>query len=144
MDIDALVCSISLHAIDSVNRRILYCDRKSDSPRLRPLNLSSPFSFETWVTLGFLLLFCAIASSFTISDMSPVAKDWTAINFIKTICNSLVELILCLLEKDMGKKNCTKVFIGLLVICLGNAYISYFTIEQRFMYEETSLLILRQ
>jgi hypothetical protein len=36
---------------------------------------------------------------------------------------------MCLFEKDLGKKNCAKAFIGLLVICLGNTYKNYLTIE---------------
>jgi hypothetical protein len=121
--------SISLHAIDSSNQRILYCDRNSDSPRLRPLSLSSPFSFKTWVTLVFLLIFCAIARSFTTLDTRPVAKDRTTIIFIKTILNNLFELIICLFENDVGKNNFAKPFIGLLVIYLGNNYKNYLTIE---------------
>jgi hypothetical protein len=121
--------SISLHAIDSTNERILYCDRNSDSPRLRPLSLSSPVRFKTWVTLVFLLIFCAIARSFTILDTRPVAKDWTTIIFIKTILNNLFELIICVFENDVGKNNFTKPFIGLLVIYLGNNYKNYLTIE---------------
>jgi hypothetical protein len=121
--------SISLHAIDSMNRRIIYCDRNSDSQKLRPISLSSPFSFVTWVTLVSLLILCAIASSFAIFDMRSVAKQRTTINFIKTIFNSLVELIMCLVEKDIGKNNCAKAFIGLLVIGLGNDYKNYLTIE---------------
>jgi hypothetical protein len=121
--------SILFHAIDSINDRILYCDQNSDHQRLRPLSLSSPFSFETWVSLVFLLTLCAIASSFTIFDMRSVKKNSTTIICIKTIFYSLVELIMCLLEKDAGKKNCTKVFIGLIVICLGNTYKNYLTIE---------------
>jgi hypothetical protein len=108
--------SISLHAIDSTYDRILHCDRNSYSPRLRPISLSSPFSFQTWVTLVFLLIFCAIASSFALFG---IRCKWTSIIIIKTILNSLFELVICLLEKDVGKKNSTKVLIGLLVICLG-------------------------
>jgi hypothetical protein len=121
--------SISFHAIDSISERILYCDRNSDSPRLRPINLSSPFSSETWVTLVFLFVFCAIAQGFKMLYMHSVAKDFTNIILIKAIFNSLVELIMCLVEKDLGKKNCAKAFIGLLVICLGNTYKNYLTIE---------------
>jgi hypothetical protein len=36
---------------------------------------------------------------------------------------------MCLLEKDVGRKNCTKAFIGLIVICIGNDYKNYLTIE---------------
>jgi hypothetical protein len=39
--------SILFHAIDSSNDRVVYCDRNSDSPRLRPIKLSSPFSTKT-------------------------------------------------------------------------------------------------
>jgi hypothetical protein len=121
--------TISFLAIDSTNSRVLYCDTNSDSPRLRPISLSSPFSFETWVTLVFLLIFCAIASSFAIYDIRSVANKCTTINFIKTILNSFVELIICLLEKDVCKSNWVKAFIGLIVICLGNTYKNYLTIE---------------
>jgi hypothetical protein len=121
--------SILFHAIDSVSERILYCDRNSDSPRLRPISLAYPFSFATWVTLLLILVFCAIASSFCILDMRSVAKDWKNIILVKTIFNNLLELIMCLVEKDVGKTNCTKAFIGLLVICLGNNYKNYLTIE---------------
>jgi hypothetical protein len=38
--------SISFHAVDSSNSRVLYCDRKSDSPNLRPISLLSPLSFQ--------------------------------------------------------------------------------------------------
>jgi hypothetical protein len=120
--------SMLLHAIDSMNSRVLYCDRNSDSPRLRPLILSSPFSFETWVTLVFLLIFCAIVHSFTIFNMRALGNNPTII-FIKAIFNSLFELIICMLEKDIGTNNCTKTFIGLIVICLGNTYKNYLTIE---------------
>jgi hypothetical protein len=121
--------SILFHATDSVNERIWYCDRNSDSLWLRPLSLSSPFSFETWVTLVFILIFCAVVSSFTIFDIRSVAKNWNTIIFMKNIFSSLFELFMCLLEKDVGKKNCTKAFIGMLVICLGNNYKNYLTIE---------------
>jgi hypothetical protein len=61
--------------------------------------------------------------------MRSIRKDWNNIDFIKTVFNSFVELIMCLVEKDVGKNNCTKAFIGLLVICLGNNYKNYLTIE---------------
>jgi hypothetical protein len=118
--------SISFHAIDSMYSRAIYCDRVSDSPALRPIRLSSPCSLETWVTLVFLLIFCAIASSF---DVHSVAKNWTNFMFIKTILNSLFELIMCLLEKDVSRRNLIKTLIGLIAICLGNDYKNYLTIE---------------
>jgi hypothetical protein len=121
--------SISSHAVDSINERILYCDRNSDSPRHRPIILSSPFSFETWVTLVLLLILCAIASSFAIFDMCSVSKNWTTIVFIKTTFNSLLELIMCLIEKDVGRKNIRKALVGLIAICIGNTYKNYLTIE---------------
>jgi hypothetical protein len=117
--------SISFHAVDSWNARLLYCDRNSDSPRLRPIILSSPFTFETCVILIFLLKFCATVSNFIIFGMCSAGNNWVTINFIKTAFNSLFELIICLLEKDVGKKNCAKAVIGLLVICLGNTYKNY-------------------
>jgi hypothetical protein len=124
-----LIYSITWHTVGSSNTRVAYCDRKSDSPRLRPLSLSSPFSFETWVILVFLLTFLAIARSFTIIDIRSVANDWTIVIFVQTIFSSLFEQIICLLEKDIGKNSCTKAFIGLIVICLGNTYKNYLTIE---------------
>jgi hypothetical protein len=121
--------SISWHIVDSTNSRALYCDRNSDSPRLRPIRLPSPLTFETWVMLVVLLMLCAIACSFNISDGRSAVMNWTPIIFIKTIFNSLFELIMCLVEKDVGKQNCAKAFIGLLVICLGNDYKNHLTIE---------------
>jgi hypothetical protein len=120
---------MSLHAIDSMNSRVSYCDRNSDSLRLRPIRLSSPFTFQTWVMLIFLLIFCAIVSNFIIFGMCSAGSHRATINFIKTCFSGLFELIMCLLEKDEGKKNCAKSFIGLLVICLGNTYKNYLTIE---------------
>jgi hypothetical protein len=121
--------SMSLHAIDSTNSRVLYCDRNSDSPRLRPITLSNPFTFETWVTLVFLLIFCATVSSFIVFGVCSAGNHRATTIFIKTGFNGLFELVMCLLEKDLGKKNCAKAFIGLLVICLGNTYKNYLTIE---------------
>jgi hypothetical protein len=48
---------------------------------------------------------------------------------IEAILSSLFELITCLLGKEVGKEHCTKVFIGLVVICLGNIYQNYLTID---------------
>jgi hypothetical protein len=118
--------SVLVHTIDSTNIRVLYCDRNSDSPRLRPINLSRPFSSEMWVTLVFLLTFCAITSSFAISD---IQCNWNTFIFIRNIFDSLLELVMCLLEKFVGKTNSAKAFIGLLVICVGNTYKNYLTIE---------------
>jgi hypothetical protein len=121
--------SMSLHVIDSMNSRVLYCDRNSDSPRLRPIILSSPFTFETWVMLIFLLIFCATVSSFIIFGKCSAGNHLATTNFIKTVFNNLFELIISLLEKDVGKKNCVKAVIGLLVICLGNTYKNNLTVE---------------
>jgi hypothetical protein len=123
--------SISFHTIDCSNERILYCDQNSDSPRLRPIILSSPFTSETWVRLIliFLLIFSATVSSFIIFGMCSAGNHRATIIFIKPFFNSLFELIICLLEKDVGKTNCAKAVIGLLVICLGNTYKNYLTIE---------------
>jgi hypothetical protein len=126
MKYNGVKSSMQFHAIDSMYSRAAYCDRVSDSPRLRPIRLSNPCSLETWVTLVSLLIFCAIANSF---DMHSIAKNWTTIIFITTIFNSLFELIMCLLEKDVGKKNCINAFMGLIVICLGNTYKNYLTID---------------
>jgi hypothetical protein len=65
----AVINSISWHAIDSTNSRLLYCDRNSDSPRLRPISLPSPLTFEMWVTFVVLLMLCAVACSVTIFDV---------------------------------------------------------------------------
>jgi hypothetical protein len=58
----AAIGSISFHAVDSSNSRVLYCDRKSDSPNLRPISLLSPLSFQAWVFLVFLLILHRVAS----------------------------------------------------------------------------------
>jgi hypothetical protein len=47
---------ILLHAIGSIRDRIMYCDRNLDAPRLRPINISSPFSSRTWAILALLLI----------------------------------------------------------------------------------------
>jgi hypothetical protein len=62
-------------------------------------------------------------------EMRCISKNLTAIICIKTIFTSLVQLIMCFLEKDVGKKNSTKAFIGLIGIFLGNTYKNYVTIE---------------
>jgi hypothetical protein len=72
--------SIALQRVDSYSMRIIYCDRKSDSPRLRPINLLSPFSFGTWLMLAFLLICCAIGSSFLMLDFSSPANYWSKVD----------------------------------------------------------------
>jgi hypothetical protein len=121
--------SIFMQAIDSSSDRIMYCSQNLDSPRLRPINLLSPFSFKTWVVLVFILLLCATASSFEIFDFSSATDRWTLEAFMKSIVNCSLVLVVSLLEKDLGKKNSAKIFIGLIVICLGNNYKNYLTIE---------------
>jgi hypothetical protein len=121
--------SIEWHVTDSRNDRLLYCDRNLDSPRLRPINLLSPFSFNAWVILVSLLILCATASSFAVFDLSSVANHWTAIAFIKMVFNSLVDHVVLLLDQDLGKNSTTKILIGLIVICLGNDYKNHLTIE---------------
>jgi hypothetical protein len=46
--------------------------------------------------------------------------------------NRLAVLCASLLEKDLGKKNITKMFIGLIVICVVNTYKNYLTIDLTF------------
>jgi hypothetical protein len=48
--------SISLRTIGSNNIRLIYCSHNLNSPTLRPLDLLSPFGFETWVMLAFILI----------------------------------------------------------------------------------------
>jgi hypothetical protein len=74
-------------------------------------------------------MLCSIASSFAIFDMRSIEKTWTTGILTKTIFNSLFELIMCLFEKEVRKNNCTKVFIGLIVIYLGNNYKNYLPVE---------------
>jgi hypothetical protein len=131
--------SISFHAIDSTNDRVVYCDRNSDSPRLRPIKLSSPFSMKTWVIFGLLLILSAIASSFAIFNLNSVANGRTTIRSIKAILKSLFELIICFLEKDLGKKNSAKAFTALIAICLGNTYKNYLTIDLVFPRAENAI-----
>jgi hypothetical protein len=75
------------------------------------------------------LIFCAIARSFATFDMRFVAKKWTHNTFIKTVFDSLFEFVMCLVENDVGTKSCTKAFVGLLVISVGNTYKNYLKIE---------------
>jgi hypothetical protein len=122
--------SIQLHAIDSRNDRVIYCDRNSDSPRLCPILVSSPFSFQNWVIFFFILVLCAITSSFAVFDWHSARKDTTkTVIFTKTIFSHLVVLCATILENSFGKGNCLKILIGLLVIYLGNDYKNYLTIE---------------
>jgi hypothetical protein len=50
--------SIFLQAIDSLNTRVLYCDRYMDSRKHRPIRLSSPFTSEAWFTIVFVHFLC--------------------------------------------------------------------------------------
>jgi hypothetical protein len=119
----------TIHAIGTRETRLLYCDRNSDSPRFRPVSLSSPFSFKTWIIFVFLWILCAIARSFTVLECSSVANNWTKIGFIKMIFSSVFVLGACVLEKDLGRRNFVKTCIGLMAICLGSTYKNYLTIE---------------
>jgi hypothetical protein len=75
--------SIILHTIDSNNVRVIYCNHNLDSARPRPIDLSSPFSFETWVMLGFVLTLCAIASTLEMYDLRLHASKLTTVNLLK-------------------------------------------------------------
>jgi hypothetical protein len=121
--------SIYMHAVGSRSDRIIYCDRNSDSLRHRPLKLLSPFIFRTWVLLVLLLILCATASTFAIFDFSSVSNNWTSVAFIKMVLSSLVDHVVLLLDQDLGKNSTTKIFVGLIVICLGNDYKNHLTIE---------------
>jgi hypothetical protein len=121
--------SVSMCAIDSRNDRVIYCDQDSDSPTLRPIKISSPFNIETWIIIAVFLMLCGAASTFAIFDLSLVRNESSTVRFIKSMCASLLELISCFLEKDVGKRNFTKTLIGLILICLGNDYKNYLTIE---------------
>jgi hypothetical protein len=122
--------SILVHAIGSRSDRIIYCDRNADSLKLRPINLSNPFSFRTWVVIVALLILCATVSTFTVFDLSSLSNYWTAVAFMKMVFSSLVGQVAALLEKDLGKKT-TKitVFVGLMFIYLGNDYKNHLTID---------------
>jgi hypothetical protein len=121
--------SILMHAIGSSSDRIVYCDRNSDSPRLRPIKLLSPFSFWTWIMLLFLLILSAVVINCAIFDPSSVPSHLTVVTFMKTIFNSLFDLIVLLLEQDLGRSNSIKICLGLIVIYLGNEYKNQLTIE---------------
>jgi hypothetical protein len=121
--------SIALQRVDSYSMRIIYCDRKSDSPRLRPIHLLSPFSFGTWLMLAFLLICCAIGSSFVKLDFISPANYWSKVRLMKSFFNVLFDLVVCLLEQDLGKEHFCKIFIGLIVVYLGNDYKNYLTID---------------
>jgi hypothetical protein len=119
----------TIHAIDTREIRLLYCDRNSDSPRFRPLSLSSPFSFKTWIIFVFFWILCVIARSYTILDCTSVANNWTKIGFIKMIVNSAFVLGASALEIDLGRRDFVKTCIGFMAICLGSTYKNYLTIE---------------
>jgi hypothetical protein len=48
---------------------------------------------------------------------------------IKSFFNFLFDLVVCLLEQDLGKEHFTKMFIGLILVYLGNDYKNYLTID---------------
>jgi hypothetical protein len=121
--------SVSMCAIDSRNDRVIYCDQDLDSPRLRPIKISSSFNIETWIIIAVFIMLCGASSTFAIFDLSSVRNESNTVGFIKSMCDSLLELISCFLEKDVGKRNFTKTLIGLILICLGNDYKNYLTIE---------------
>jgi hypothetical protein len=75
------VNAILMHEVGSRSDRIIYCDRNSDTLKLRPLNLLSPLSFLTWAVLVFILILCATASTFAIFDLSSVANNSTELAF---------------------------------------------------------------
>jgi hypothetical protein len=124
-----MLMKFRLNILDSFNTRVLYCDRHIDSPKHRPIRLSSPFSSEAWFTIVFLIIFGAVVSSFEVFRLRSAANKFTTVNFIKNICNNLLVQFAYILEKDLGKKSSTKAFIGLIAICLGNTYKNYLTIE---------------
>jgi hypothetical protein len=105
--------------IDATLRRFSYVFK---GPRLYSYINGNEYVYVGWIL-------CSIASSLATFHMRSVAKLRTIIIFFKTILTSLFELVICLLEKDVGKKNCTKVFIGLIVICPRNTYKNFLTIE---------------
>jgi hypothetical protein len=121
--------SIRIHAIGSRSDRIVYCDRNSDSARLRPINLLTPFSFWTWAMLALLLILGAVTINFAIFDRSSVASHVTVATFIKKVLNSLFDLIAVLLAKDLGRRHSIKILVGLIVTYLGNEYTNQLTIE---------------
>jgi hypothetical protein len=84
---------------------------------------------ETWIIIAVFLMLCGAASTFAKFDLSSVRNESSTVGFIKSMCASLLELISCFLEKDVGKRNFTKTLIGLILICLGNDYKNYLTIE---------------
>jgi hypothetical protein len=131
--------SIFLHAIGSRSERIIYCDQNWDTTRLRPINISSPFSSGTWAMLALLIIISAVASSFAIFELSSITNHLTVVTFIKKILNSLADLVVVLLEKDLGKRNSIKIFVGLIVIYLGNEYKNRLTIELVFPRAEDAI-----
>jgi hypothetical protein len=131
--------SIFFHAVDSKSDRIIYCDQNWDTTRLRPINISSPFSCTAWAMLALLMIISAVASSLAIFDLSSITNHLTVVTFIKKISNSLVDLVVVLLEKDLGKRNSIKIFVGLIAIYLGNEYKNQLTIELVFPRAEDAI-----
>jgi hypothetical protein len=70
-----------------------------------------------------------VTITFAKSDFSGSSQEWKVRVSITGICNTVFELIACLLEKDVGKENCIKALAGLVVICIGNTYKNYLTID---------------
>jgi hypothetical protein len=118
---------ITVHTVDSISNRIIYCDHNVDSLRLRPVNLLSPFSSWTWGLVISLLIFCSMTMGILRFDFNSRKKNVAVC--IETILTGIFELTACLLGKEVGKENATKVMIGLLVICLGSIYQNHLTID---------------
>jgi hypothetical protein len=62
-------------------------------------------------------------------DFSSPANHWSKVKLIKSFFNVLLDLIVCLLEQDLGKEHFTKIFIMLIVVSLGNDNKNYLTID---------------
>jgi hypothetical protein len=120
---------LSIQTVGSMSNRIIYCDQNLNSVKIRLINLSVPFSSGTWVLVVSVLILCTVTITFAKSDFSGSSHEWKVQISITGICNTVFQLIACLLEKDVGKEDCTKALVGLVVICIGNTYKNYLTID---------------
>jgi hypothetical protein len=120
---------LSIQTVGSMSNRIIYCDQNLNSVKIRLVNLSLPFSSGRWGLVVSVLILCTVTITFGKSDFSGSSQEWKVTIAVTGICNTVFELIACLLEKDVGKENCVKALVGLVVICIGNTFKNYLTID---------------
>jgi hypothetical protein len=120
---------ITINTHDSVTDKIIYCDSKLDSPKLRPLDMTKPFSLLSWIVLFLSGTACALTSSLTMYGFTRNPKALKTVELARICGGRLAEQFLCLIEKDVPTRNVLNVMLSLVVIYLGNEYKNFLTID---------------